>query len=62
MLEDSPYEDIMDRYSDPIELDDVDFANGGIVNYALGGLTKTVPPVKGPDSQGVESLFRRRYN
>ncbi len=29
---------------------------------AYGGLTKTVPPVKGPDSQGVESLFRRRYS
>jgi len=29
---------------------------------AYGGLTKTVPPVKGPDSQGVESLFTRRYN
>jgi hypothetical protein len=25
-------------------------------------LTTTVPPAKGPDSQGVESLFRRRYN
>jgi len=25
-------------------------------------LTTTVPPDKGPDSQGVESLFRRRYN
>jgi hypothetical protein len=25
-------------------------------------LTKTVPPAKGPDSQGVESLFRRRYS
>jgi len=31
-------------------------------NFQEGGLTKTVPPVKGPDSQGVESLFRRRYN
>jgi hypothetical protein len=30
--------------------------------YADGGLTKTVPPVKGPDSQGVETLFKRRYN
>ncbi len=29
---------------------------------AYGGLTNTIPPVKGPDSQGVESLFRRRYN
>jgi hypothetical protein len=25
-------------------------------------LTTTVPPDKGPDSQGVESLFRRRYS
>ena len=31
-------------------------------NFANGGLTKTVPPAKGPDSQGVESLFRRRYS
>jgi len=25
-------------------------------------LTKTVPPVSGPDPQGVETLFKRRYN
>ena len=31
-------------------------------DFANGGLTKTVPPVKGPDSQGVETLFRRRYS
>jgi hypothetical protein len=31
-------------------------------NFANGGLTKTVPPAKGPDSQGVETLFRRRYS
>ena len=145
MVEDSPYEDIMDRYSDPIEIDDVNYANGGIasfanggkvkkkskaeeplskyksyseqellenieakypnqlqsfsqedyqlntmpmfepkdvappksyspmpveeylrkreyMNLANGGLTKTVPPAKGPDSQGVETLFRRRYS
>jgi hypothetical protein len=30
--------------------------------FANGGLTKTVPPAKGPDSQGVETLFRRRYS
>jgi len=29
---------------------------------AGGGLTTTIPPVSGPDPQGVESLFRRRYN
>jgi len=60
MLEDSPYDDIVNRYPEPDI--DYDYANGGIVNYALGGLTKTVPPAKGPDSQGVESLFRRRYS
>ena len=38
------------------------FANGGRVSMSEGGLTKTVPPAKGPDSQGVESLFRRRYS
>jgi len=31
-------------------------------NFANGGLTSTVPPAKGPDSQGVETLFRRRYS
>jgi len=29
---------------------------------ANGGLTKTIPPVRGPNPQGVESLFKRRYN
>jgi hypothetical protein len=42
------------------------FADGGRVSMSngglLSGLTKTVPPAKGPDSQGVESLFRRRYS
>ena len=38
------------------------FADGGRVSMSEGGLTTTVPPAKGPDSQGVESLFRRRYN
>ena len=32
------------------------------MTMAYGGLTNTIPPAKGPDSQGVESLFRRRYN
>ena len=30
--------------------------------FANGGLTNTIPPAMGPDSQGVESLFRRRYS
>ena len=37
-------------------------ADGGRVSMSEGGLTTTVPPAKGPDSQGVESLFRRRYS
>jgi hypothetical protein len=37
-------------------------AYGGRVSMSDGGLTTTVPPDKGPDSQGVESLFRRRYS
>jgi hypothetical protein len=61
MVEDSPYEDIMDRSPGPPE-PDVDYANGGLASFANGGLTKTVPPAKGPDSQGVETLFRRRYS
>jgi len=40
MVEDSPYEDIMDRYSDPIEIDDVNYANGGIASFANGGKAK----------------------
>ena len=38
------------------------FADGGRVSMSEGGLTTTIAPAKGPDSQGVESLFRRRYN
>ena len=40
MVEDSPYEDIMDRYSDPIEIDDVDYADGGLASFANGGKAK----------------------
>jgi hypothetical protein len=36
-------------------------AYGGRVSMSDGGLTTTIAPAKGPDSQGVESLFRRRY-
>ena len=32
------------------------------MTMAYGGLTNTIPPAMGPDSQGVESLFKRRYN
>ena len=35
----------------------IDLANGGTVKT---NLTKTIPPVKGPNSQGVESLFKKR--
>jgi hypothetical protein len=41
---------------------DTPYAYGGRVSMSDGGLTTTVPPDKGPDSQGVESLFRRRYS
>jgi len=61
MIEESPYEDIINRYPDPIE-PDIDYADGGVASFAYGGLTKTVPPVSGPDPQGVETLFKRRYN
>jgi hypothetical protein len=36
-----------------------DLADGG---YVKTKLTKTVPPASGPDPQGVETLFKRRYN
>ena len=61
MLEESPYEDIINRYPDP-DIGDYDYADGGLASFANGGLTKTVPPAMGPDSQGVETLFRRRYS
>jgi len=61
MLEQSPYEDIINRYPDP-DIGDYDYANGGIASFAYGGLTKTVPPASGPDPQGVETLFKRRYS
>jgi hypothetical protein len=35
---------------------------GQTANMANGGLTKTIPPVRGPNPQGVESLFKKRYN
>ena len=35
---------------------------GQTANMANGGLTNTIPPARGPNSQGVESLFTRRYN
>jgi len=44
------------------ELPPEEKAYGGRVSMSDGGLTTTVPPDKGPDSQGVESLFRRRYS
>ena len=40
MINQSPYEDIMNRYSDPIELDDVDFADGGLASFINGGKVK----------------------
>jgi hypothetical protein len=141
-VEESPYDDIMDRYPDP-DMGDYDFADGGLASFANGGkakkkskaeeplskyksyseqellenieakypnqlqsfsqedyqlntmpmfepkdvappksyspmpveeylrrrfqleladggLTKTVPPVRGPNPQGVESLFKKR--
>jgi hypothetical protein len=33
--------------------------SGGYVNTDL---TRTIPPVRGPNPQGVETLFKRRYN
>ena len=40
----------------------VNMAYGGRVSMSNGGLTNTIPPDRGPSSQGVESLFTRRYN
>ena len=41
------------------------FADGGYISKGEPvdtNLTRTVPPVKGPNSQGVETLFKRRYS
>jgi len=35
---------------------------GQTANMADGGLTRTIPPARGPNPQGVESLFKKRYN
>ena len=35
---------------------------GQTANMADGGLTRTIPPVRGPIPQGVETLFKKRYN
>jgi len=35
-------------------------AYGGRVSMSNGGLTNTIPPDRGPSSQGVESLFKKR--
>jgi len=59
-VENDPYDDVMDRYPDPNP--DNYRADGGLISFANGGLTSTVPPAKGPNSQGVETLFRRRYS
>jgi hypothetical protein len=37
----------------------LNFADGGEVNTHL---TRTIPPDSGPNPQGVETLFKRRYN
>ena len=52
----SPYEDVSTRFPEP------DYADGGLASFANGGLTKTVPPAMGTNSQCVETLFRRTYS
>lgn len=41
-------------------LENIDEFIGKKKGFANGGLTDTIPPQKGPDSRGVESLFRKR--
>ena len=41
------------------------YARGGYISQGepvRTHLTTTVPPVRGPNPQGVESLFKRRYS
>ena len=54
--------EIFDLYDSVMGTFSKRFSDGGRVSMSDGGLTTTTPPDKGPDSQGVESLFRRRYS
>jgi hypothetical protein len=52
-----------DGILNPIYREPIGIKNGGYISK--GGkvntnLTKTIPPVKGPNSQGVETLFKKR--
>ena len=50
--------DLMARYN-------YSFANGGYISQGQPvdtDLTRTIPPDRGPNPQGVETLFKRRYN
>ena len=64
-MENSPGEYLESEYGpgpDYKDYNNPEYADGGLASFAYGGLTKTVPPVSGPDPQGVETLFRRRYS
>ena len=57
-----PPKDIVPKESRPV----MPYIEGTILprfqqELAYGGLTKTIPPVRGPNPQGVESLFKKRY-
>jgi len=54
--------EIFDLYDSVMGTFSKRFSDGGRVSMSDGGLTTTIAPAKGPNSQGVESLFRRRYN
>jgi len=50
--------DLMARYN-------YSFANGGYISQGElvdTDLTRTIPPDRGPNPQGVETLFKRRYS
>ena len=58
-----------ERYRQLGEVRDQDLFSKGLVSdyffvksklFAKNNLTDTIPPEKGPDSKGVESLFRRK--
>ena len=41
------------------------YARGGYISQGQPvntNLTRTIPPVRGPNPQGVETLFKRRYS
>jgi hypothetical protein len=53
-------EDIVPKGATPVMPSDEYLMKRLFLSLADGGLTKTIPPVRGPNPQGVETLFKKR--